>query len=82
MEKYYPIYRDIKDWAVLDEIVVHDFSEEERPIEMVEVLIGSLHYDYISITFHNHYERRTPIIRWMSKKQYEYLKKNEGTVIW
>ena len=82
MEKYYPIYRDIKDWTILDEMVAHDFSEEEHPIKMVKLLIGSLHYDCINLILNVHHEHETPIIRWMSKKQYEYLKKNEGTVIW
>lgn len=82
MEKLRPVYRDIKDWAVLDEKIIHDFSDEERPIQVVEVLIGTLHYDYISITFNIHYDRRTPIIRWMTRAEYDYLRANEGTVIW
>jgi hypothetical protein len=81
MKNYRPIYRDIKDWAVLDEQVIHDFSEAENPIIVVEVLIGTLHYE--TVDFNQHYEeKRTPIIRWISKKQYEILKQNEGTVIW
>ena len=81
MKNYRPIYRDIKDWAVLDERTIHDFSEIEKPIEIVELLIGTLHYEYLS--FNQHYEeRRTPIIRWLTRAEYEYLCANEGTVIW
>lgn len=81
MKNCQPIYRDIKDWAILDERVIHDFSENENPIEVVEVLIGTLHYEYID--FNQHYnQKRTPIIRWLSKKQYEHLRANEGTIIW
>lgn len=81
MEKYRPIYRDIHDWAILDERIIHDFSENETPIQIVEVLIGTLHYE--SVDFNQHYEeRRTPIIRWLTRNEYEYLCANEGTVIW
>ena len=81
MKNYRPVYRDIKDWAILDERIVHDFSENERPIHIVEVLIGTLHYEYIGINQH-YEERRTPIIRWITRKEYDYLVANEGTVIW
>lgn len=81
MRNYRPIYRDVKDWAVLDSRTIHDFSEVERPIEVFEVLIGTLHYE--EIDFNQHYtERRTPIIRWITRKQYEHLLLNAGTIIW
>lgn len=81
MKNYRPIYRDIKDWAILDERIVHDFSEIEKPIEIVELLIGTLHYEQLD--FNQHYEeRRTPIIRWITRSEFEYLRANEGTVIW
>lgn len=81
MEKMRPIYRDIKDWAILDERTVYDFSENENPIGIVEVLIGTLHYEQVD--FNQHYtERRTPIIRWITRNEYDYLRANEGTVIW
>ena len=81
MKNYRPVYRDIKDWAILDERIIHDFSDNERPIHIVEVLIGTLHYEYIGINQH-YEERRTPIIRWITRKEYDYLAENEGTVIW
>jgi hypothetical protein len=81
MKNLHPVYRDIKDWAILDERIIHDFSESETSIEVVEVLIGTLHYEHID--FNQHYEeRRTPIIRWITRKEYEHLIANEGTVIW
>ena len=81
MKNLRPVYRDIKDWAILDERIIHDFSESETSIEVVEVLIGTLHYEHID--FNQHYEeRRTPIIRWITRKEYEHLVANEGTVIW
>jgi len=81
MRNYRPIYRDIKDWAILDERTIHDFSENETPIQAVEVLIGTLHFE--TLDFNQHYEeRRTPIIRWLTRAEYDYLRANEGTVIW
>ena len=81
MKNYRPVYRDIKDWAILDSVIIHDFSESENPIEIVELLIGTLHYEFID--FNQHYsERRTPIIRWLSRREYEHLVKNAGTIIW
>ena len=81
MKNYRPIYRDIKDWVILDERTIHDFSDSERSIQVVEVLIGTLHYEHIGIN-QTYEERRTPIIRWITKHNYEQLLKNEGTVIW
>lgn len=81
MKNYHPIYRDIKDWAILDEQIIHDYTENENPISVVELLIGTLHYE--NIDFNQHYiEKRTPIIRWLTRKEYEYLRTNEGTIIW
>ena len=81
MEKYRPIYRDIRDWAILEERTIHDFSEFEKPINVVEVLIGTLHYE--NVDFNQRYsEHRTPIIRWLTRNEYDYLCANEGTVIW
>ena len=81
MKNLRPIYRDIKDWAILDEQIIHDYTESESPISVIEVLIGTLHYE--SVDFNQHYtEARTPIIRWITRKQYEYLQQYEGTIIW
>lgn len=81
MRNLRPVYRDIKDWAILDERTIHDFSDSENSIEVVEVLIGTLHYEYIGIN-QRYEERRTPIIRWITRNEYDYLRANEGTVIW
>lgn len=81
MKKLRPVYRDIKDWAILDERTIYDFSENKNPIQIVKVLIGTLHYEYIGIN-QCYEERRTPIIRWITKKNYEQFQKNEGVVIW
>lgn len=79
MESMRPEYLNVEDWTVLEERIIHDFSD--RPIEVVQVLIGTLHYD--SVDFHQHYtSNETPIIRWISRNQYKYLLANAGKVIW
>ena len=81
MKDYNPIYRDVKDWVILDTITIHDFSIDEQPIEAVELLIGTLHYQAIDFN-QKYYENRTPIIRWLTRKEYERLVENAGTIIW
>ena len=77
MKNFYPIYREVKDWAILDEKIVHDYTPAERPIKIVFVLVGTLHYQ--SIDFNNNYsEKRTPIIRWMTYKEFNTIRNNEG----
>ena len=61
----YPIYRDVSNWVILDEQVIHDFSIDERAIPVVNVLIGTLHYDTTGVE-----SARTPITRWMTKTQF------------
>lgn len=70
MKNYYPIYRKPSDWAILDSQTVHDFSKTENSIEIVYVLIGTLHYEDENYA---HYvcKKRTPITRWMTRKEYE-----------
>lgn len=80
MKNYRPIYRDIKDWAILDECIIHDFSANENPIQVVEVFIGNLYYEETDFHYHSQ-QKRTPITRWITRSQYEYLKKNEGIII-
>ena len=65
----YPIYRDIPNWVILDEIVIHDFTDNESAIPVVNVLIGTLHYDRIGIDGKVEHAR-TPITRWMTKTQF------------
>lgn len=68
----YPIYRDVDHWAIIDEATVSAFNDEETKIPVVEVLIGTLHYDDIDF-YGNKVSERRPITRWISKRQYEQL---------
>lgn len=65
----YLIYRDTPNWVILDEQVIHDFSADERAIPIVNVLIGTLHYDRIGINGKIE-NTRTYITRWMTKTQF------------
>lgn len=65
----YPIYRDITNWIILNEQVIHDFGDLEQPIDIVNVLIGTLHFDRIGLDGRLEHAR-TPITRWMTRIQY------------
>lgn len=65
----YPIYRDIPHWVILDEQIIHDFGDLELPIIVVNVLIGTLHFDRTGLDGRIEHAR-TPITRWMTRIQY------------
>lgn len=65
----YPIYRDISHWVILDEVVIHDFSDNERAIPVVNILIGTLHYNRIGMDGKVE-NARTPITRWITKTEF------------
>ena len=65
----YPIYRDVAHWVIVDETVIHDFTDAENAIYVVNVLIGTLHYMREGIDGKLE-DVRTPITRWMTKNQF------------
>lgn len=65
----YPVYRDIQNWVILDEAIIHDFGDLENEIFVVNVLIGTLHLDRIG--WDGTLEHiRTPITRWMTREKF------------
>lgn len=79
MSNLYPRYKDVSDWTVLDKKTIHMYDEFETPVEVVQVEIGTLS----SIdSYTMHISPIGPITRWLSKKEYDYLRANEGTIIW
>lgn len=60
----YPIYRDVENWIIIDEKIIHDFGDLNEEILVVNVLIGTLHLN----------NRRTPITRWMTKSAFHSYK--------
>lgn len=45
MKNMRSMFRDISDWTIIAEKTIHDFSENENPIEVIEVEIGTLDYE-------------------------------------
>ena len=81
MKNLHPIYRPIGQWKILDTYTCHDFTELTATIEAVKVEIGTLYADKININ--NTLTSVTmPIIRWLTRAEYNHLKKMEGMVIW
>ena len=82
MANRYSYFNDVGDWKIIAQKTVHDYSENELPIEVVEVEIGTLHVEELDFP-HQHYQVHcTPITRWISRKEYDYLCAHAGTVIW
>lgn len=82
MENMHSSFKDVSDWTIISEKIIHDYSENETPIEIVEVEIGTLDIEELDFP-HQHYSiRHMPITRWISRKEYEYLRMNAGTIIW
>lgn len=76
---FYPNYNEVEDWKILDEKIIHSYSDVELPIEVVCVEIGTL--DIFYPTAFGSTLERTPIIRWMPKTEYCYFKEKRGVVI-
>ena len=81
MKNMYPIYRNINDWAILETRIIHNYDECETPIEIVLVLVGTLHYEGVDFN-HLPENKRTPIIRWITRKEYNRLMEYEGEIVW
>ena len=75
-------YLEVHNWEILEKKTVHDFTENENSINIVKVLIGTLIIEEID-TFNQKYNAvETPIVRWITEKEYQTLKNNEGVIIW
>ena len=81
MESMYPNYFNVSDWLILDTKIVNMYNDEETPIQIFKVKIGTLDIENISIN--NTYSKKTfDIIRWITKNEFDRLKYNAGTIIW
>ena len=79
----YPHYTDIKDWVLLESRTIHAYNDDETPIEVVKLQIGELEkYELIHGLAPNIKRDIFPIIRWISKPEYDSLCRKEGTIIW
>ena len=83
MKYMFPRYKDIKDWDVLETRIIHAYNDDETPIEVVKLQIGILERYEITGGLGTHITNNTfPIIRWISKQEYDYLREGEGAIIW
>ena len=75
----YNDFLNVEDWKILDSKICRFFNEDETPFEAICVEIGTM------TTFKTNINgcrmEKYPIIRWISRLQYETLKKNSGVVI-
>lgn len=76
---YDPSFLPVENWKILEEKTFHFLSDEETPFSAVCLEIGTL-TTFKPTVFGNTLEK-TPIIRWITKTEYEALKKNSGVVI-
>ena len=76
---HYNDFLNVEDWKILDTKTCRFFNEDETPFEAVCVEIGTM------TTFKTNINgccmEKQPIIRWISRLQYETLKRNSGVVI-
>lgn len=63
----YPVYRDVKDWIIIDCDTIYDFTDKEQEIPIVNILIGVLRKDN---------GQRSPITRWMTRKTFYWWKEH------
>lgn len=76
---HYNDFLKVEDWKILDTKTCHFFNEDETPFEAVCVEIGTMTTFKTNIC--GAQIEKQPIVRWISRLQYEILKKNSGVVI-
>lgn len=69
-------YLNASEWKVVNEMTIHTFNEDETPIDVVCVEIGTYTTGGIGII------KLFPILRWITKKQYVNWTENNDVVIW
>lgn len=75
----YNDFLNVEDWKILDSKICRFFNEDETPFEAICVEIGTM--TTFKTNINGCHMEKQPIIRWISRLQYETLKKNSGVVI-
>lgn len=72
-------YYKVEDFVVLDEKVFHHYNEDETTFFAVKLQIG----DVLTYKMGSHgvEVEKSPIIRWVSRNEYNRLIKNSGVII-
>ena len=76
-----PRYLDVEDWEILDRRTIHAYNEDETPIEVLKVQIGT-YQSYSTVLDFNTRGPEQPIIRWLPKSEYTRLLNAGGPVLW
>lgn len=77
MKKYYfTDYYDVDKWYITDEKELHMYDDNETPITAYRVVIGTITYFSATTVLET-----SPIVRWISRGEYETLRRNSGVVI-
>lgn len=81
MVRLFPEYRHVDNWQVLEQMTIHAYDDSETPIEVVKVEIGTV-YQYNLGMGWSYSATSYPIIRWLTKKEYEHFKGKDSVVVW
>ena len=73
---YFTNYYDVEKWHITDEKEFHMYDDNETPIIAYQVVIGSITYFSATSILDT-----CPIVRWISRGEYETLRRNSGVVI-
>ena len=76
---HYNDFLNVEDWKILDTKTCRFFNEDETPFEAVCVEIGTM--TTFKTNINGCHMEKQPIVRWISRLQYETLKKNSGVVV-
>lgn len=73
---YFTDYYDVDKWYITDEKELHMYDDNETPITAYRVVIGTITYFSATTVLET-----SPIVRWISRGEYETLRRNSGVVI-
>ena len=76
---HYNDFLNVEDWKILNTKTCRFFNEDETPFEAICVEIGTM--TTFKTNINGCHMEKQPIVRWISRLQYETLKKNSGVVI-
>ena len=73
---YFTDYYDVDKWYITDEKELHMYDDNETPITAYRVVIGTITYFSATTVLET-----SPIVRWISRGEYETLQRNSGVII-
>ena len=76
---HYNDFLNVEDWKILETKTCRFFNEDETPFEAICVEIGTM--TTFKTTINGSRLEKQPIVRLISRSQYETLKRNSGVII-